>query len=191
MCLKVFSLTSVKSARRFSLLLFFSLISLIWFIKHLNKTCIFKTRQWIWFAEMFSSVVVSADTSFMYMIAGLCMLKLYQKRHPDINASAYTAYACLAAVIFFSVLGVVRAHAHTHTHARTHTHTPSHITHGILRFQLFGRGNTVFWIVFSVIHILATLLLSTQLYYMGRWRLGKTPQEPNTCTPHIQGYWAF
>ncbi|XP_078785471.1 SID1 transmembrane family member 2 isoform X9 [Oryzias latipes] len=82
------------------------------------------------------------DTSFMYMIAGLCMLKLYQKRHPDINASAYTAYACLAAVIFFSVIGVV-----------------------------FGRGNTVFWIVFSVIHILATLLLSTQLYYMGRWRL--------------------
>ncbi|XP_061072953.1 SID1 transmembrane family member 2 isoform X2 [Conger conger] len=82
------------------------------------------------------------DTSFMYMIAGLCMLKLYQKRHPDINASAYTAYACLAAVIFFSVLGVV-----------------------------FGKGNTVFWIVFSIIHILATMLLSTQLYYMGRWRL--------------------
>uniref|UniRef100_A0A8C5DS77 SID1 transmembrane family member 2 n=1 Tax=Gouania willdenowi TaxID=441366 RepID=A0A8C5DS77_GOUWI len=82
------------------------------------------------------------DTSFMYMIAGLCMLKLYQKRHPDINASAYTAYACLAAVIFFSVLGVV-----------------------------FGKGNTVFWIIFSVIHILATMLLSTQLYYMGRWRL--------------------
>ncbi|XP_033832689.1 SID1 transmembrane family member 2 isoform X3 [Periophthalmus magnuspinnatus] len=82
------------------------------------------------------------DTSFMYMIAGLCMLKLYQKRHPDINASAYSAYACLAGVIFFSVLGVV-----------------------------FGKGNMVFWIVFSVIHILATLLLSTQLYYMGRWRL--------------------
>ncbi|XP_053308612.1 SID1 transmembrane family member 2 isoform X2 [Spea bombifrons] len=82
------------------------------------------------------------DTSFMYMIAGLCMLKLYQKRHPDINASAYSAYACLAIVIFFSVLGVV-----------------------------FGKGNTIFWIIFSVIHILFTLLLSTQLYYMGRWRL--------------------
>ncbi|NXK94525.1 SIDT2 protein, partial [Formicarius rufipectus] len=84
------------------------------------------------------------DTSFMYMIAGLCMLKLYQKRHPDINASAYSAYACLALVIFFSVVGVV-----------------------------FGKGNTAFWIVFSVIHILATLLLSTQLYYMGRWKLGE------------------
>ncbi|NWS36730.1 SIDT2 protein, partial [Polioptila caerulea] len=82
------------------------------------------------------------DTSFMYMIAGLCMLKLYQKRHPDINASAYSAYACLALVIFFSVVGVV-----------------------------FGKGNTAFWIVFSVIHIVATLLLSTQLYYMGRWKL--------------------
>ncbi|NXG17361.1 SIDT2 protein, partial [Grallaria varia] len=82
------------------------------------------------------------DTSFMYMIAGLCMLKLYQKRHPDINASAYSAYACLALVIFFSVVGVV-----------------------------FGKDNTVFWIVFSVIHIVATLLLSTQLYYMGRWKL--------------------
>ncbi|XP_054032015.1 SID1 transmembrane family member 2 isoform X2 [Dryobates pubescens] len=82
------------------------------------------------------------DTSFMYMIAGLCMLKLYQKRHPDINASAYSAYACLAVVIFFSVVGVV-----------------------------FGKGNTAFWIIFSVIHIVATLLLSTQLYYMGRWKL--------------------
>ncbi|NWV68495.1 SIDT2 protein, partial [Malurus elegans] len=84
------------------------------------------------------------DTSFMYMIAGLCMLKLYQKRHPDINASAYSAYACLALVIFFSVVGVV-----------------------------FGKGNTAFWIVFSIIHIVATLLLSTQLYYMGRWKLGE------------------
>ncbi|KFW85145.1 SID1 transmembrane family member 2, partial [Manacus vitellinus] len=72
------------------------------------------------------------DTSFMYMIAGLCMLKLYQKRHPDINASAYSAYACLALVIFFSVVGVV-----------------------------FGKGNTAFWIVFSVIHILATSVTTT------------------------------
>uniref|UniRef100_A0A673LKT7 SID1 transmembrane family member 2-like n=1 Tax=Sinocyclocheilus rhinocerous TaxID=307959 RepID=A0A673LKT7_9TELE len=32
--------------------------------------------------------------------------------------------------------------------------------------QVFGKGNTAFWIIFSVIHILATLLLSTQLYYI-------------------------
>lgn len=51
---------------------------------------------------------VPADTSFMYMIAGLCMLKLYQTRHPDINASAYAAYASFAGVITVTVLGVVR-----------------------------------------------------------------------------------
>lgn len=44
----------------------------------------------------------------MYMIAGLCMLKLYQTRHPDINASAYAAYASFAVVITLTVLGVVR-----------------------------------------------------------------------------------
>ena len=41
------------------------------------------------------------------MIAGLCMLKLYQTRHPDINASAYAAYASFALVITLTVLGVV------------------------------------------------------------------------------------
>lgn len=129
----------------------------------------------------------------MYMIAGLCMLKLYQKRHPDINASAYTAYACLAAVIFFSVLGVVSA---------THTHTIQNLSYAlwsknmdfliiiVLCFfssQVFGRDNTAFWIVFSVIHILATLLLSTQLYYMGRWRLSKITERKQTQSSGL--YW--
>lgn len=58
----------------------------------------------------------------MYMIAGLCMLKLYQKRHPDINASAYSAYACLAVIIFFSVVGVVSGHKR---HPRQHLWTPT------------------------------------------------------------------
>lgn len=84
----------------------------------------------------FTSPSLHLDTSFMYMIAGLCMLKLYQKRHPDINASAYSAYACLAIVIFFSVLGVVRpgpalltplgkGHACAHAHARPPPQEPS------------------------------------------------------------------
>jgi len=47
------------------------------------------------------------DTAFMYTIAILCMLKIYQFRHPDINANAYTAFGVLAFVIFIGVLGVV------------------------------------------------------------------------------------
>ncbi|NP_001152891.1 SID1 transmembrane family member 1 isoform 1 precursor [Mus musculus] len=82
------------------------------------------------------------DTSFMYMIAGLCMLKLYQTRHPDINASAYSAYASFAVVITLTVLGVV-----------------------------FGKNDVWFWIIFSAIHILSSLALSTQIYYMGRFKI--------------------
>ncbi|KAM8820620.1 SID1 transmembrane family member 1 [Eudromia elegans] len=82
------------------------------------------------------------DTSFMYMIAGLCMLKLYQTRHPDINASAYSAYASFAVVICLAVLGVV-----------------------------FGKNDMWFWDIFSMIHILASLALSTQIYYMGRFKI--------------------
>ncbi|CAH6792359.1 Sidt1 [Phodopus roborovskii] len=82
------------------------------------------------------------DTSFMYMIAGLCMLKLYQTRHPDINASAYSAYASFAVVITLTVLGVV-----------------------------FGKNDVWFWVIFSAIHILASLALSTQIYYMGRFKI--------------------
>ncbi|KAM6224426.1 SID1 transmembrane family member 1 [Rhynchocyon petersi] len=82
------------------------------------------------------------DTSFMYMIAGLCMLKLYQTRHPDINASAYSAYASFAVVIMLTVLGVV-----------------------------FGKNDLWFWVIFSAIHILASLALSSQIYYMGRFKI--------------------
>uniref|UniRef100_A0A8B9SJV1 SID1 transmembrane family member 1 n=1 Tax=Anas platyrhynchos TaxID=8839 RepID=A0A8B9SJV1_ANAPL len=86
--------------------------------------------------------VPSVDTSFMYMIAGLCMLKLYQTRHPDINASAYSAYASFAVVICLAVLGVV-----------------------------FGKNGMWFWVIFSMIHVLASLALSTQIYYMGRFKI--------------------
>lgn len=48
--------------------------------------------------------------------------------------------------------------------------------------QVFGKGNTAFWVIFSVIHILSTLLLSTQLYYMGRWKLGEWVQLGAGCS---------
>lgn len=84
----------------------------------------------------------STDTSFMYVISVLSMLKIYQTRHPDINASASATYAALAVAILLGVIGVLS-------------------------------GTLLFWILFGLIHVVACLLLSCQIYYMGRWKFGK------------------
>lgn len=47
------------------------------------------------------------DTSFMYVISMMCMLKIYQTRHPDINASAYATFGVLAVVILIGMCGVL------------------------------------------------------------------------------------
>jgi len=40
------------------------------------------------------------DTSFMYVMAVLIMVKLYQNRHPDINATAYSTFSVVGIAIF-------------------------------------------------------------------------------------------
>lgn len=80
------------------------------------------------------------DTAFMYTIAILILLKIYQNRHPDINANAYTAFGALAFIIFVGVIGVLH-------------------------------GNLYFWMFFTSLHVVSCLVLSIQVYYMGRWKL--------------------
>ncbi|XP_015117063.1 SID1 transmembrane family member 1 [Diachasma alloeum] len=82
------------------------------------------------------------DTSFMYIIAVLCMVKIYQTRHPDINARASVTFGVLALIIFLGMLGVLD-------------------------------GSDYFWIVFTIIHLFVCLVLTAQIYYMGRWRLDR------------------
>ncbi|KAL5015612.1 hypothetical protein ScPMuIL_007305 [Solemya velum] len=79
-------------------------------------------------------------TSFMYIIACLCMLKIYQNRHPDISARAHSSFLLMAFVIFIAVIGVVYR-------------------------------SSSFWIVFALVDMLCTVLLSIQIYYNGRWKL--------------------
>lgn len=47
------------------------------------------------------------DTSFMYIITCLGIVKLYQTRHPDIAANAHSVYAGFALIILIAVIGVV------------------------------------------------------------------------------------
>lgn len=57
---------------------------------------------------MFASNSFSLDTSFMYVMAVLCMVKLYQNRHPDINASAYATFGVLAVAILIGKFRLTR-----------------------------------------------------------------------------------
>ncbi|KAL7305984.1 hypothetical protein TKK_0001454 [Trichogramma kaykai] len=83
------------------------------------------------------------DTSFMYIIAVLCIVKIYQNRHPDINAKAPTIFGVLSMTILLVIYGVVK-----------------------------GSGLT-FRIIFSLIHLGLCIFLSAQIYHVGKWRLDK------------------
>ncbi|XP_044738030.1 SID1 transmembrane family member 1-like [Chrysoperla carnea] len=49
------------------------------------------------------------DSSFMYVMAVLCMVKIYQTRHPDINAKATTTFGILAIAVFLGMVGIMTA----------------------------------------------------------------------------------
>lgn len=80
------------------------------------------------------------DSSFMYIISVLCMVKIYHNRHPDINARAPVTFGVLAITIFLGLVGVLD-------------------------------GSLIFWITFTIIHLIVCLTLTAQVYYMGRWKL--------------------
>ncbi|KAJ0183005.1 hypothetical protein K1T71_000981 [Dendrolimus kikuchii] len=80
------------------------------------------------------------DTSFMYVTSVLCMVKIYQSRHPDINARAHATFGVLALIIFIGLVGVLNA-------------------------------NFYFWIAFTALHLITCLIMTFQIYYMGRFRL--------------------
>ncbi|XP_013185450.1 SID1 transmembrane family member 1 [Amyelois transitella] len=80
------------------------------------------------------------DTSFMYVTSVLCMVKLYQARHPDINARAHATFGVLALIIFIGLVGVLNA-------------------------------NLYFWLAFTFLHLSTCLIMTFQIYYLGRFKL--------------------
>ncbi|CAG4961741.1 unnamed protein product [Parnassius apollo] len=83
------------------------------------------------------------DTAFMYVLAVLSMVKVYQSRHPDVNARAHSTFAALAVIIAIVVWGVL------------------------------GGGGPLLWGVWSALHVATFLLLSLRIYYVGQFRLEK------------------
>ncbi|XP_033222891.1 SID1 transmembrane family member 2-like [Belonocnema kinseyi] len=79
------------------------------------------------------------DTSFMYIISVLCIVKIYQNRHSDIYPKAPAAFGFLAFVIFMGLIGVLLV------------------------------GSQIFWIVFTIMHLVLCFLLTTKAYYLGKW----------------------
>lgn len=45
------------------------------------------------------------DTTFMYVLAVLCFLKIYQFRHPDITTNAYIVFSFIGAALLLEVIG--------------------------------------------------------------------------------------
>ena len=46
------------------------------------------------------------DTTFMYVIAVLCFIKIYQFRHSDASSNAYKVFFGISMIMFLEVLGI-------------------------------------------------------------------------------------
>ena len=81
------------------------------------------------------------DTTFMYLIATLCFLKLYQFRHPDVVSSAYKVFFGLALVMFMEVMGI------------------------------FYDDSSIFWVIFLLSYFVVIVVLTSIVYHCGQWSL--------------------
>ena len=101
------------------------------------------------------------DTAFMYTIALLILLKIYQTRHPDINANAYSAFGALAFIIFIGSIGVL--HATWYFWVR------------ILNLDFIFKTTILHFsqVFFAGLHVISCLFLSSQIYFMGRCRMDR------------------
>ena len=53
-------------------------------------------------------MVSHIDTAFMFIISGLLIVKLLQRRRSDIHSNAFIAFFCFGVVIFLTLIGIVR-----------------------------------------------------------------------------------
>ena len=59
-----------------------------------------------------SALVLPKDTTFMYIMAGLAYLRIFQSRHPDRTPSASFAFILFALILSVAVLGTLHANVY-------------------------------------------------------------------------------
>lgn len=64
----------------------------------------------------------------MYVLAVLSMIKIYQSRHPDINARAHATFAVLAVLLFLGTCTLHTLTLNVYVHA-THAYAERVRTH--------------------------------------------------------------
>ena len=80
------------------------------------------------------------DTTYMYVITILIIVKIYQFRHPDVTANAYKIFYGIALLMLGCVIGI------------------------------YNRETTSFWVFFTIAYLYFLTNLTMILYYMGKWR---------------------
>ncbi len=102
------------------------------------------------------------DTSFMFIIAVLNIIKIYQTRHPDINPRSSGSFSFLAVIILITVIGVVCL--------KDKKKILVIYFHCFFSFQQYY-DEQWFWITYAIIHILSCLAFTGKIYYMGRLKV--------------------
>ena len=79
------------------------------------------------------------DTTFMYVVAILMMIKIYQFRHPMASANAYKVFFGIALVLLLEAIGVHRG------------------------------KSIVYWIIVALVYFIVMLRMGPILYTSGKW----------------------
>ena len=87
------------------------------------------------------------DTTFMYVVAILLILKIYQFRHPDVTSSANKIFFGISLVLLLEIIGI-------HCSGTKKDHPERY---------------TWFWVVLSILYICFILKLAPIMYKSGTW----------------------
>merc|ERR550525_1725991 len=77
------------------------------------------------------------DTTYMYLIAILIYVKLYQNRHPDMSASSIQAYLVLGGAIVLEAISI------------------------------YCQNSATFWTFFCLVYMVSLVFLVANIYQMG------------------------